>query len=207
MNTKIIQARNPETISTAQEIIQQGGVIAFPTDTVYGVGVSAFNNQAILKLYDLKKRSKKKAIPILIAEPSEINHLAALRSPECQRLMDRFWPGPLTLVLQGKDTLPPALSPESTVGIRIPASSFTRELLRATGPLAATSANISGKPSARTAADVIEQIAQGIDLIIDGGKTPSKGSSTVVDCTTERLHILRQGPIPADELKEIWEDG
>lgn len=205
MKTKILQDKDPECIAYAQKVIQEGGIVAFPTDTVYGIGASAFDNQAIQKLYDVKKRAERKAIPILIAESSDLNSLISHLPPQAKRLMDHYWPGPLTLVLPAKTSLPPALSPEPTVGIRIPDSRFARELLRATGPLAASSANLSGKSSAQTAKAVIKQFADQIELIIDGGETSGERASTVVNCTSTSMQILRPGPISADEIRAVWE--
>ncbi|MFO8036742.1 MAG: L-threonylcarbamoyladenylate synthase [Anaerolineales bacterium] len=204
MKTKILHDKDPECIAYAQKVVREGGIVAFPTDTVYGIGVSAFDNRAIQKLYAVKKRAERKAIPILIAETSHLHNLISTPPPQAKRLMEHYWPGPLTLVLPAKTTLPPALSPEPTVGIRIPDSRFTRELLRATGPLAATSANLSGKPSAQTPEDVITQFTDHIELIIDGGETPGERASTVVDCTSTSLRILRHGPISADEIRTVW---
>ncbi len=207
MKTKVMKTQDPESISCVQDAIRRGGIVAFPTDTVYGIGVSAFDNQAIEKLYEVKMRSEHKAIPVLIADTSDLEELISDLPPQAELLMDQFWPGPLTLILPSKTTLPPALSPEPTVGIRIPGSTFTRELLRETGPLAATSANLSGKSSAQTAEEVIEQFANQIELIIDGGETPGERASTVVDCTKDTLRILRPGPISPDVLRAVWESG
>jgi L-threonylcarbamoyladenylate synthase len=207
MKTKILKTQDRDCIAYAQKVIQEGGIVAFPTDTVYGIGVSAFNDQAIRKLYDVKKRAVQKAIPILIAETSDLRKLVSDLPPQAERLMAHYWPGPLTIVLPALPNLPPALSPEPTVGVRIPASGFTRELLRATGPLAATSANLSGQESAQSAEDIIAQFANHIELILDGGETPGERASTVVDCTSASLRILRHGPIPADDIRATSTSG
>lgn len=200
MKTKVIKTNHPQAISRAHKVIQKGGVIAFPTDTVYGVGSSAFNSQAVEKLYEIKKREREKAIPILLAERAGLDNLVSEIPLKAQILMDRFWPGPLTLILPKNPGLPTVLSPGSTVGVRIPANPFTRDLLKTTGPLATTSANISGLESSHTAADVMGQLGGKISLLLDGGQTPGKQGSTIVDCSKEKLHILRRGPILEDEI-------
>lgn len=199
----ILAINEPQSLFRAVEIIQSGGVIAFPTDTVYGVGVSAFNKEAIEKLYNVKDRSKEKAIPVLIADPEELLKITSTPTKQVQTIINEFWPGPLTLIIPLLDSLPKNLSPTQTIGIRIPDFSLTRDLLRQTGPMAVTSANLSGEENSLTAEDVAVALGGKIDLILDGGKTPGGVSSTVLDCTQEESIILREGPISWDEIKQL----
>ena len=199
MKTKIIPASE---IQSALEILQSGGIVAFPTDTVYGLGALAFDNIAIESIYRAKDRPIEKAIPILIGDLSDLDKVAdALRVPNMAlRFASRFWPGPLTCIVPKKQTLPLAVSATATVAVRIPDHAVARALLRAAGPMAVTSANISGQASPSTAQEVYDQLNGRIPLILDGGRTRGGVPSTLVDCTGEKPVILREGPISLDEL-------
>ena len=200
MKTEIIPASE---IQTALEILQSGGIVAFPTDTVYGLGSLAFNNAAIESIYTAKDRPIEKAIPILIGDLSDLDQVADDIPSMAFRFASRFWPGPLTCVVPKKQTLPPAVSANTTVAVRIPDHPDTRALLRAAGPMAVTSANISGQSSPSTAQEVYDQLNGRIPLILDGGKTKGGIPSTLVDCTGDKPIILREGPITMSELLEI----
>jgi len=203
MNTKVISADNPFAYKTALEILKSGGLVAFPTDTVYGVGALAFDGNAIDSIYTAKDRPAEKAIPILISEIMDTVKVVT-EFPETARILaSRFWPGPLTCVLTKKPTLPEAVSATSTVGVRIPDHAVARILFRSTGPMAVTSANISGQPSPSSAEEVFEQLSGRIPLIIDGGRTPGGVPSTVVDCTSNEIQILREGPISLDNINSV----
>ncbi len=199
--TLILQIDQPQSISRAVEIVQSGGVIAFPTDTVYGIGVSAFNEMAIEKLYQVKGRSYQKAIPILVSDQEELARITPPLDQNVKAIIQRFWPGAITLIIPLLKGMPENLSPTQTVGVRIPDFKLTRDLLSHTGPLAATSANISGGEITLTAEEVAENLGGMIDLILDGGKTPGGVPSTVLDCTQAELIILREGPISLDTIK------
>jgi L-threonylcarbamoyladenylate synthase len=202
MKTQIVQADSPNALSLALDILKSGGLVAFPTDTVYGLGALAFDGKAIESLYIAKDRPIEKAIPILIADLEDMEKVGMDISQSAYRLASRFWPGPLTCVIPKKPTLPKAVSATSTVGVRVPDHKVARSLLRAAGPMAVTSANISGQDSPSTAEDVLAQLNSRIPLIIDGGKTPGGVPSTVVDCSAEELKILREGPVKLEELKK-----
>ena len=192
---------NPETIQTALEILQSGGLVAFPTDTVYGVGALAFDGKAVESIYTAKDRPIEKAIPVLIADAADLEKVGMDIPDVAYQLAARFWPGPLTCIVPKKPTLPEAVSATDTVGVRVPDHEVARSLLRAAGPMAVTSANISGQPSPSTAQEVLAQLGGRIDLIIDGGTTPGGIPSTLVDCTGEDLKILREGPISLEEIR------
>ena len=202
-DTRLIKIEDPQAISEAIEIIQSGGMIVFPTDTVYGVGVSAFNESAIDKIYQVKERSKNKAIPILVGDPAQLSRITPPSGDQVKRIMDKFWPGALTLILQMLSDLPDNLSSTGTIGVRIPNYKFTQDLLLQTGPLAVTSANLSGESSAKTAEEVYGNLGGKIDLILDGGKSTGGIASTVLDCTKPEPVILRSGPISLDDIKSM----
>jgi len=190
----------PEEIKEALKALADGGIVAFPTDTVYGVGALAFDNAAIESIYAAKNRPIEKAIPILIGDLSDLDKVADDIPDMALRLAARFLPGPLTCIVPKKRTLPPAVSTTATVAVRIPDHPVARALLRAAGPMAVTSANISGQPSPSTAQEVYDQLNGRIPLILDGGRTPGGVPSTLVDCTGEQPVILREGPISLEEL-------
>ena len=200
-DTKTLPIDQPEAISLAAEIINDGGVIAFPTDTVYGIGASAFNEKAIERLYHIKERSKEKAIPVLISDPGELALISPAKGLRLEQVIDQFWPGALTIILPLSPDLPANLSSTKTIGIRVPNHSLTRDLLRVSGPLAATSANLSGEESALTAEDVSRNLEGKIDLILDGGRTPGGVASSVLDLSGAEAMILREGPITMEDLK------
>jgi L-threonylcarbamoyladenylate synthase len=202
MKTILLPAENLDAIPQALQIIKQGGVVAFPTDTVYGIGVSVFSSESIEKLFIAKGRDAAKAIPVLIGDPAQLDLVAASASDAALRLARRFWPGPLTLVVSRHPSLPTVLSPLPTVGVRMPNHIVALRLLRQSGPLATTSANLSGGPDPTSAQDVLAQLAGRIDLILDGGLCPGGVPSTVVDCTSSGLRLLRSGPLSLEDLKQ-----
>lgn len=197
MKTEIVPASK---ISRALAVLQSGGIVAFPTDTVYGLGAPAFDNAAIESIYIAKSRPLEKAIPILIGDLSALEEIGFDIPNMALRFAARFMPGPLTCVIPKKPTLPRAVSAAATVAVRIPNHPDALALLRAAGPMAVTSANISGAPNPLTAQDVYDQLHGRIPLILDGGKTPGGIPSTLVDCTGEEPVILREGPITLENL-------
>jgi L-threonylcarbamoyladenylate synthase len=205
MQTKIIPIDHPDAISQAIQVLSDGELLAFPTDTVYGLGAVIHNPDSIEGLYLTKERDRAKAIPVLLGKHSDLDSVAIKTSPEARRLAERFWPGPLTLVVPRHPSLPEVLSPYKTIGVRMPNHPSTLELLQRTGPLAVTSANLSGFPSTVTAQEVFEQLQGRIPLIIDGGRTPGGSPSTVVDCTSPQLVILRAGPLTEEDLLTVLE--
>ncbi|HUI89882.1 MAG TPA: L-threonylcarbamoyladenylate synthase [Anaerolineales bacterium] len=203
MNTEVLDVNAPRSIQRALEILQAGGLVAFPTDTVYGVGAQAFDGKAVESIYKAKARPLEKAIPVLIGDVEDINQVASEVPLMAKKLAARFWPGPLTLIVPKRINVPDSVSAAGTVGVRVPDHAAARRLLRAAGPMGVTSANLSGKPSPSTAEEVFSQLNGRIPLILDGGKTPGGIASTVVDCTGTNPIIVRDGPIAADELAAI----
>jgi len=201
MKTLIIPANSPDVMPHARAVLNKGGLVAFPTDTVYGVGTLVFDGPAVESIYRAKDRPIEKAIPVLIGDAEDMEKVGMNIPETAYRLATRFWPGPLTVVIPKKPTLPESVSATATVGVRVPDHAVARTLLRAAGPMAVTSANISGQPSPSTAEEVFAQLGGRIDLIIDGGKTPGGVPSTVIDCTENDLKILRAGPISLEAIK------
>jgi len=201
--TETIPFDHPQAFQRALDVINTGGVIAFPTDTVYGIGVSTFQERAIEKIYGVKGRSHLKAIPILIGDLEDMDQVTNPLTPTLKKIVRNFWPGALTLVLPRLPSLPGNLSPSPTIGVRNPDHQLMRELLRITGALAATSANLSGEPSALTAEEVLTQLDGKIDLILDGGNSPGGFASTVLDCTGGEPKILREGPVTQEEIDRV----
>jgi L-threonylcarbamoyladenylate synthase len=200
IQTDILSSDDPRALEQAERLLRLGQLVAFPTDTVYGVGAMLADSSAIEQLYVVKGRDAAKAIAVLLGDEADLAQVAGVLSEHAVRLARRFWPGPLTLVVPAHPALPSNLSPLPTVGVRIPDHPVALALLRRTGPLAVTSANLSGGPSSRTAGEVYAQLSGRIPLILDGGETPGRTSSTVVDCTGGELVILRQGPITMEQL-------
>jgi L-threonylcarbamoyladenylate synthase len=203
---KIISTDDPQAISTAQQILKQDGLIAFPTDTIYGLATSAFNPTGIQKVYAVKQRPEEKALPVLIGDFSQLDSLVLFISEPVRRIAQNFWPGALTLILPKGPKIPSELSAYATVGVRMPDLPFTLRLLKATGPLATTSANISNGPNPTSVQDVVAQLGNAVDLILDGGPTPGATASTVVDASGASLKILREGPIKLAELQSLFAD-
>jgi L-threonylcarbamoyladenylate synthase len=196
MTTRVMKADDPEALRTALDILRCGGLVAFPTDTVYGVGAVAFDAAAVERIYAAKGRDVAKALPILLADSASLMEVGDEIPADVHRLAETFWPGPLTIVVRKRDVVPEAVSRGGTVGVRVPAHPVTLELLYSSGPLAATSANPSGKPDPMTADEVASGLGDRIDLILDGGRAPGGRPSTVIDCTVSPPALVREGPVP-----------
>jgi L-threonylcarbamoyladenylate synthase len=201
MKTETLSANDPGAVQYALEILRTGGLVAFPTDTVYGLGALAFDQAAIESIYLAKDRPLEKAIPILIGDADDLDRVA-INIPELARLLSaRFWPGPLTLIVPKRVGLPEVVSSTGTVGVRVPDHEVARTLLRAAGPMAVSSANLSGQENPCTAEDVVRQLNGRVPLVLDGGGTRAGIPSTVVDVTGAEPVILRQGPITLEQIK------
>ena len=183
----------PTQLDLAAQLLREHRLVAFPTDTVYGLGTLAFDGPAVLQLYVAKERPPEKAIPILIADLADLGQVALNVPSSAYRLMEVFWPGALTNVVPKQPHIPVEVSTVDTVAVRMPDLDLARQLLRLTGPLAVTSANRSAGTNPCTAQDVLDQLAGRIAAIVDGGQTPGGVPSTVVDCTQAAPVILREG--------------
>lgn len=189
METRVLVADQPGAVEEAAAALARGDVVAFPTDTVYGV---AAGHGYVDRLFVAKGRPKEKRIPVLLSDASHLE-TSAIVTPAGRVLAERFWPGPLTIVL--------AAPRRGTIAFRVPASDVARRLIAASGGgLPVTSANLSGRPDATTAREVVEQLGGRIALVLDGGRTPGGVPSTIVDCTGNDAKLLREGAIPEREI-------
>lgn len=183
--------------SHAAKIVSEGGVIAFRTDTFYGLGADPLNAAAVARIKELKGREENKPILLLLSDASMADRFIADRSEAFEAVARKFWPGPLTIVGLAVATLPTEITAGTgTVGVRVPADSDVRELVRVCGgALTATSANPSGREPARTAQEVIEYFGERIDLVVDGGEVIATEPSTVLDVTASPPRVVREGAV------------
>jgi L-threonylcarbamoyladenylate synthase len=194
----LCSASDPAALGEAARLLCQGGLIAFPTETYYGLGVDPFNVEALERLFAVKQRQPNKPVLVLVAEQPQVTELVAEVPAVFRRLMTAFWPGPLTLVFPGRASLPSLLTGGTgNIGIRQSPHPLAARLLRVFGgPITATSANRSGAPPATTAAEIQESLGAEIDLILDGGTTPGGAGSTLVGLNEEeQLCCLRAGAV------------
>jgi L-threonylcarbamoyladenylate synthase len=201
MITEILRAGYPSALNHAVDVLQHGGLVAFPTDTVYGLAALPFKGEYVEELFSAKGRNNTRAIAILIGDYADLKRVVAHFDETSTRLAHRFWPGPLTLVVPKHASLPEALSPNGTIGVRMPDHPIALALLRKIGPLAVTSANISGQDNANTAEEVNRQLNGRVHLILDGGRTSGGVPSTVINCTESSLIVLREGPISREAIE------
>ncbi len=206
-NTLVLPINDPKALLLSQEYVQAGKLIVFPTDTLYGLACDPTNPAALRDIYAAKSRSTLKALPVLIGALEQLDQLVEHIPPQARRLMERFWPGALTLVLPKQAHLPSELTPYPGLAVRMPNHPFALELLQALGPLAVTSANLSDQTNPQTAQEVFAQLAGRVDLILDGGKLKIGQASTIVDCTGAEPVLLRAGPIPFETLLQAWQEG
>ncbi len=202
METKILTEKE---LGEAGEIIRNGGLVAFPTETVYGLGASAFDADAAQKIYEAKGRPSDNPLIVHISDKSQIEALAREITPAAKKLIDAFMPGPFTIILKKRDNIPDAVTAGlDTVGIRFPQNDIAVKFIAAAGvPIAAPSANISGKPSPTRAEHVIHDMSGRIDAIIDGGDCDVGVESTIVDMTGSAPVILRPGGVTFDMLRAV----
>jgi len=205
-NTLVLPISDPQALLLSQEYVQAGKLIVFPTDTLYGLACDPTNSAALRDIYAAKGRSTLKALPVLIGALEQLDQLVENIPQQAKRLMERFWPGALTLVLPKQAHLPSELTPYTGLAVRMPNHPFALELLQALGPLAVTSANLSGQTNPQTAQEVYTQLAGRVDLILDGGKLKIGQASTIVDCTGAEPVLLRAGPIPFETLLQAWQN-
>ena len=186
-------------------ILKRGGIVAFPTDTVYGLGACANLHQAVEQVYKVKERPQDMALPLLLAHISQISEVAEPVPPIAWLLARNFLPGALTIVLHRSNSVPDIITGGGvTVAVRVPAHPVPVALAGGLGaPVVGTSANLSGRPSVLTADEVYSQFGDKIDLVIDGGRCPGGRESTIVDVTGERPVVLREGAISGEELKRV----
>lgn len=207
MKADVICASNENAQLRAIEVLKAGGLVAFPTDTVYGLAVLPWDTDAMARLYEAKQRPSDRPIPLLLSDVSQLGRVATLLPRfrrQFRQLSARFWPGGLTLVLPKAEIVPDAVSAGHTVAVRVPDLPLARDLIRgAGGVLAVTSANISGRLSPITAQEVEGQLGGRIDLILNGG--PSRGGipSSILDCTVSPPLLLRRGAVREAALRAV----
>lgn len=196
-----------EKIKIIAGILQREGIIAYPTDTFYGLGVNCFSENAIQRIYQLKGRMPSKPLSIVISNIEMMREIVLDIPPIFWQIADEFWPGPLTIVLKTSAKFPAdLLGAGASIGIRLPDLPWLRKLVRETGiPITATSANISGEREVARIEEVREIFYGKIDLIVDGGNTRGKLPSTVIDLTSEEPKILREGAVPRRQLRKYIE--
>jgi L-threonylcarbamoyladenylate synthase len=203
MKTEVIRAQNRDAIRRAVAALNAGGLVAFPTDTVYGLAAYPWNQEAVRRLYQVKERPKELPIPLLLSNAGEIDRVAVFAGP-CRQLPERFWPGALTLVLPKKASVSDVVSDRPTVAVRVPDLRLARDLIRSAGRvLAVTSANLSGASSPVTAQQVEEQLGGRISLILDGGPCREGVPSTILDCSASPPLLLRRGAISEADLRAV----
>lgn len=201
MVTKLLKAEQAGAIEEAARLLKDGHLIAFPTDTLYGVGADTFNPRAIKKLFAAKGRPLEKGIPILLSDVEYLGEIVSQTSDLAMKLAQNFWPGPLTLILPKKDSISEIISPDENIAVRVPDNVVARKFIRAAGGAVATSsANRSGEPPALDAQEALAALGDSIAAVLDGGKVSLGIASTIVDCTESPPRILRQGPLTAEEL-------
>ena len=188
-----------EGLAIATDVVAKGGLVSYPTDTVYGLGCDPFNPTAVERTMKAKG-PRTKAMPVLVNSMKDAERLVFF-STAARKIAERFWPGPLSLVLPARENVPSLLAPERTVGVRSPNHAICCQLLAlCSGMLIGTSANQTGRPPSTSADEVAKQLDDRVDIILDGGKSPMGVASTVVDMTKNRLRVLREGPIGRAEI-------
>jgi L-threonylcarbamoyladenylate synthase len=197
----------PGSVEMAVDVLVNGGVLAMPTDTVYGLAASLSHPDAIDRIFSVKNRDRTKPLPILVSSTEALEHLVPDLDPDVSLLLDEYWPGPLTVVVRPAVRLPAqVVAADGTVGIRLPNHQLAIELIeRAGGAIACTSANVSGDDPERTANDVLATLGSLIDAVIDGGIAPGGVSSTVIGFGGCGVVVYRDGAIPSEHIIASWE--
>ncbi len=193
-------------IARAARVLARGGLVAFPTDTVYGLGADVMNEAALARLFEAKSRSPGQPVPVLLADLNDVARVAARFPYGARRLASRFWPGPLTLVRRREPGIPALVGGGGgSVGVRVPDHEIPRSIIRALGrPITGTSANTSGFPPHRDARQVEADLGEAVDLVVPGVCGAHEAASTVVDFTGESAVVVRAGPISVAELRAVW---
>ncbi|MEK6693037.1 MAG: L-threonylcarbamoyladenylate synthase [Nitrospirota bacterium] len=191
-------------LADAVKVLKSGGIIAYPTETFYALGVDAMDEVALKKLYKLKGRSQKKPLPVIIGDRKRLKTLIKRLPPQAERLIKRFWPGPLTIVFEASSDIPELLTAKTgKIAIRIPGEKIALRMVKKTGfPITSTSANPSGEPPATRPEKVMKYFGDRIVLLIDGGKTPGGKPSTIVDVTGP-MKILREGAVSSRVILDL----
>lgn len=201
---QLIDATHPDMLSKATAALERGGTIVLPTETVYGIAALPAQPEAVSSIFELKQRPPSMHLAVLVASIDQVELVVDTVAPRARALMEQFWPGPLTLVLDRARPLVARLgAADGTVGVRCPDHEIARAIARRVGPIATTSANVHGQPTPDTATEIAEVLA-GTDIVIDAGPCAGGVASTVVDVTGDAPSVLRPGPVPAERIAETW---
>lgn len=203
MNCSLI--KDEGIVSQSVDILRKGGVIIYPTETFYGLGADAFNRSAVSSVFQLKGRESEKTLPLIISDRKILESVCVDINQTALKLMDAFWPGPLTILFKVKKTLPKGVvSIDNKTAVRIssnPVATKIAEFLG--GPITATSANLSGYKSPRTISEISEELKRSVDFILDSGELEGMKGSTIVDTTVSPLKIIREGEIPSEKIYSL----
>jgi len=206
---RIVRADAEGALAEAVAVLKGGGLVAYPSDTVYGLGAAASDQRAVERVFAVKDRDTEKALSLLLADAAGLALLCSEVPFLARVLAERYWPGPLTLVLRrSPDFLSAALGGGDTVAVRVPDHPFLRDVIRTLGePITGTSANRSGQPACRSAQQVEQELGDAVDLIIDGGPSGAGSESTVVSLTGSLPTVLREGVIPRADVERLGRTG
>ena len=194
---------NDEGIRKSVEIIENGGVIIFPTDTVYGIGCNPYDANAVKKIYEIKSREKIKSLPVLASSIQIVKQISII-DEFTEKIIKKYWPGPLTLILKLKDkNLKKSLNLEDKIAVRIPNSLCTLKLLNKCNLLVGTSANVSGDSSFTDPQECMKNVKK-YDVFVDGGTITSKGESTIIEIENEKIHVIREGALKKEDIVIWW---
>ncbi len=201
----MIYKANNENIAQAAKVIKSGGLVAFPTETVYGLGANGFLPEAVAKIFEVKRRPTFNPLILHIASLEQLNLIAVVESEIVHKVIEKFWPGPLTLVLPKRESVPEIVTAGNpTVAVRMPSNKIAKRLIELSGvPIAAPSANVFGFLSPTSAQHVEKQLGKKIEMILDGGLTDVGIESTIIEVTKEKIFLLRPGGVPLEEIEEI----
>lgn len=198
---KLSLYENPveEVITRALQVLKKGGIVAYPTESFYALGVTVNIEPAVKRLYLLKKRPSDKPVPVIVGNNDVLMSIVKSVPLQAEKLMDKFWPGPLTIIFDSQNNLPVMLTGgREKIAVRIPGNSFALAMARASDfPITATSANLSGRPPAQEPEEVADYFGDDIDLIVDCGKAPGGNPSTIIDVTATPARVLREGSVSA----------
>ncbi len=201
---KVVGVKKSRSVTLAAQTILDGGVIVYPTETIYGLGANALEPKIVERVYTIKERKKSNPILVLIPERGSLDELVTGIPEVAEKLMDKFWPGPLTIVFKASPVVSPILTAGSgKIGIRLSSDKFCRELLGICRiPITSTSANLSGEPNPDSIEIISRQLLDSVDLVVDAGRLTSQIPSTVVDVTKGKVELLREGAIAFTEIEE-----
>jgi L-threonylcarbamoyladenylate synthase len=201
--TQILPATSGKGLRLARHLLREGEIVAFPTDTVYGVGANAFERWAVRQIFTIKQRPPDKALPVFVYQIDDLNQVARRVPNEAWPMLQHFWPGALTVVLFKNPKIPDEVTAgQETVAVRIPDHPVCLELVTRMGrPLAVTSANLSGQPTPPTAQGVAAQLGRNLPLVLDGGPSPAPQPSTIIDLSATPPRLLRSGPVSLEHLR------